>query len=98
MPIPKRQKDEDRNKFMSRCMGDEVMKKEYPNMDQRAAICMSRATEDMSHIEAADFMLSYGKKKFKYKNPKTNEYYFFDRRGIYKKDGVTLVPEFEDDE
>jgi hypothetical protein len=98
MPIPSRQKDEDKDKFMSRCMGDEVMQKEYPDMDQRSAICMSKAIEGASNIEAADFMLAQSKKKFKYRNPKTNEFFYFDRRGIYKKDGVTLVPSFEDED
>ncbi len=33
MPIPKIGKKEDKQKFVSRCMGDEVMKKEYPKYD-----------------------------------------------------------------
>tara|TARA_R110000751_G_scaffold95018_1_gene185509 strand:+ start:268 stop:441 length:174 start_codon:yes stop_codon:yes gene_type:complete len=31
--------------------------------------------------------------KFKYKDPKTGEIYEYERRGIYKKDGRTLIPE-----
>jgi hypothetical protein len=58
MPIPSKKKDEDKNSFMSRCMSDEIMKSEYPNMDQRTAICMSKATEDCSKIEAADFQMT----------------------------------------
>ena len=42
MPIPSRRKDEDRQKFVSRCMGDEVMKKDYPNTQQRIAICLGQ--------------------------------------------------------
>ena len=39
MPIPNREKDEDKDKFMSRCMSSEVMNKEYPDSAQRSAIC-----------------------------------------------------------
>ena len=39
MPIPKREKGEEAQKFMGRCMTDEVMKKEYPDQKQRVAIC-----------------------------------------------------------
>ena len=28
---------------------------------------------------------------FKYRDPKTGELYYFERRGVYKKDGRTLV-------
>jgi hypothetical protein len=39
MPIPNRRKDEQRDKFMSRCMSDTTMNKEYPDNGQRYAIC-----------------------------------------------------------
>jgi len=39
MPIPNREKNEDKDKFMSRCMSSEVMNKEYPDSAQRSAIC-----------------------------------------------------------
>jgi len=41
MPIPKRRKDEDRTDFLSRCMGDSVMNKDYPDNSQRYAVCIS---------------------------------------------------------
>lgn len=41
MPIPKRRKDEDRTDFLSRCMGDSVMNKDYPDNGQRYAVCIS---------------------------------------------------------
>ena len=42
MPIPEKRKNEDRQKFVSRCMGDEVMKKDYPDSKQRVAICLGQ--------------------------------------------------------
>ena len=42
MPIPKPRKNESRKDFTSRCMSDKIMKKEYPNRDQRYAVCNSQ--------------------------------------------------------
>jgi len=58
MPIPNRKKDEEKTKFVSRCMSDEVMKKDYPDDKQRVAICIDQATADCDCVEAADFRLT----------------------------------------
>lgn len=42
MPIPKRKPNEDNQKFVSRCMSNETMKKEYPDSKQRVAICLGQ--------------------------------------------------------
>jgi hypothetical protein len=57
MPLPSKNKDEDKNAFVSRCMSDEKMKSEYPDQKQRTAICIQRATADCGCIEAADFQI-----------------------------------------
>lgn len=57
MPIPKKNPNEDKDKFVSRCMGNETMKKEYPDQKQRVAICIGQATADCNCVEAADFEL-----------------------------------------
>lgn len=57
MPIPKRKPDEDKEKFVSRCMGNETMKKDYPDQKQRVAICIGQATADCDCVETADFEL-----------------------------------------
>ena len=59
MPIPSKKDGEDKNAFMSRCMGDSTMKKEYSDHDQRTAICMSKATEGLDYLEASDFTHYY---------------------------------------
>ena len=41
MPLPKPRKNEDKNKFIERCVTDEVMKKEFPDQTQRLAVCYS---------------------------------------------------------
>ena len=39
MPMPKPKAGEDKEKFLQRCMSDEVMVSEYPEEEQRYAIC-----------------------------------------------------------
>jgi len=41
MPIPKPGKEEEQKKFMARCLGDKTMKKEYKDIKQRIAVCMT---------------------------------------------------------
>jgi hypothetical protein len=42
MPIPKPKKGQDEQEFMSRCMGDEMMKKDFPDQKQRVAVCLTQ--------------------------------------------------------
>jgi hypothetical protein len=57
MPIPSRRKDEQKDSFVSRCMSNETMKKEYPDEKQRVAICIQQATAECDCVEIADFEL-----------------------------------------
>jgi HK97 family phage prohead protease len=41
MPLPKPNKGETKNKFMDRCMANPIMNEDYPDNDQRYAICQS---------------------------------------------------------
>ena len=43
MPIPKRKEGEDRSDFLSRCMSDPTMNKEYPENSQRYSVCQQSA-------------------------------------------------------
>lgn len=43
MPIPKREKGEEAQKFMGRCMTSEVMGKEYPDQKQRVDVCTQQS-------------------------------------------------------
>lgn len=42
MPLPKPNSGEPRDDFMSRCMSDAKVRSEFPERDQRAAVCMSQ--------------------------------------------------------
>jgi hypothetical protein len=57
MPLPQRNKDEQKDSFVSRCMSNETMKKDYPDSQQRVAICIQQATADCDCIESADFQM-----------------------------------------
>jgi hypothetical protein len=50
MPIPSKKENEDKQKFVSRCMGDETMKKEYPDSKQRIAICIGQSKKNKSSL------------------------------------------------
>ncbi len=58
MPIPNRKEDEQRGRFVSRCMSDESLQREYPNKEQLLAICISKAAEGLDYVAAADFNLT----------------------------------------
>lgn len=63
MPIPQPNKDEDKQKFVARCMGDEVMKKDYKDPKQRVAICLGQS-KSSSIIEDVQLSLSYKKQEY----------------------------------
>mgnify|MGYP003142379799 FL=1 len=56
MPLPKRRDDESRENFMSRCMSNKDSKKEFPDSKQRVAVCLTKASEGMSSMSAADML------------------------------------------
>ena len=60
MPIPNPHQNEDKQKFMSRCMSSEVMKKDYPDSKQRVAICLGQTKKKTGSIieEVHDALLA----------------------------------------
>jgi len=42
MPIPSPEGQQDKNSFISNCMGDESMREEFPEQKRRAAVCYSQ--------------------------------------------------------
>ena len=51
MPLPKVEKNDDKKKFIDKCMSDEVMNKEFSDPKQRAAICYSKWKKSKGTIE-----------------------------------------------
>ena len=61
MPIPKPNKGESKNDFISRCMGDNTMKKEFPRQEQRMAVCNSewkKSKEDVKKDEKGRIIIA----------------------------------------
>ena len=60
MPLPKPNKNEKQSEFVSKCMGDEMMNKDFPDQKQRAAVCYSqfkkkaKASESLVWEDSAD--------------------------------------------
>ena len=48
MPIPSRKPGEKADKYVSRCMSSEIMKKDYPDTKQRVAICLGQTRKEKS--------------------------------------------------
>ena len=42
MPLPKPTKNQKQSEFVSKCMGDAMMNKDFPDQKQRAAVCYSQ--------------------------------------------------------
>lgn len=54
MPLPKPNNTETREDFLSRCMGNSTMRAEYPNQDQRYAVCQSQWTDPKTKAQSFD--------------------------------------------
>ncbi len=39
MPLPKPKKNEDKTKFLDRCIKNNTIKTEYPDINKRIAVC-----------------------------------------------------------
>tara|TARA_R100001530_G_scaffold117555_2_gene84696 strand:- start:516 stop:662 length:147 start_codon:yes stop_codon:yes gene_type:complete len=42
MPLPKPKPNEDRDKFISRCISDPITETEFPDLSQRIAVCVTQ--------------------------------------------------------
>jgi signal peptide peptidase SppA len=62
MPLPKPNKDESKKDFIDRCMGDDAMNEEFPETDQRRAVCESQWKKDGTGTRAISILPQvYGK-------------------------------------
>jgi len=49
MPLPKPSKKEKEKEFVSRCMADDMVQKDYKDQKQRAAVCYSQFKRRMKN-------------------------------------------------
>lgn len=77
MPIPKPTKGEKQAKFISRCMGNETMNKEYPDKKERAGICYSQWKKPKTEAVIKMLKRVFAKiEKQKNQKPMEKTYYF----------------------
>tara|TARA_R100000008_G_scaffold84430_2_gene71781 strand:+ start:2859 stop:4013 length:1155 start_codon:yes stop_codon:yes gene_type:complete len=81
MPLPEKGKDESRESFISRCVSSDKTKKEFPEQQQRVAMCMSRATEDLPAMASADF--KYNIETFGYTEEITEDNFYIPAEAEY---------------
>lgn len=55
MPLPKPSKKEKQSEFVSKCMGDPMMNKDFPNQKQRAAVCYSQFSKKSKASESLEW-------------------------------------------
>ena len=55
MPLPKPSKNEKQSEFVSKCMGDNMMNKEFPDQKHRAAVCYSQFKRKAKASESLDW-------------------------------------------
>tara|TARA_R100001480_G_scaffold1161_3_gene3572 strand:+ start:736 stop:1614 length:879 start_codon:yes stop_codon:yes gene_type:complete len=55
MPLPKPKSSESRKDFMQRCMSNSVSVKEFPNTDQRLAVCSAKYRDNYNKIHLESY-------------------------------------------
>lgn len=95
MPIPSKKPNEDKNSFVSRCMGNETMKKEYPDSKQRVAICLSQ-TRQKSKSDLLEQVQDELFANHCVWDDEWNEFVWeVEAKEIYDEDGKTLGAEYQ---
>jgi len=56
MPLPKPKDNEEQSTFVSRCMDNDTIKKEYPDQKQRLAVCFSQFRRRKKGEDMKDFI------------------------------------------
>jgi hypothetical protein len=93
MPIPKRKQNEDKNTYVSRCMGNETMKKDYPDNKQRVAICLGQTRTKGNLIEEVHDELFAKNCSW---DDEWNEFVWeVEAKEIYDEDGKIIASEYQ---
>lgn len=59
MPIPSPKPNENKQNFLSRCMSDNKLQQEFPDNQQRLAICISQTSKSSSILEGLDLVYEF---------------------------------------
>jgi hypothetical protein len=94
MPIPKPEDKENKQKFVSRCMSSETMKKEYPNSQQRIAVCLGQTKKSKSTLieDVHDNLLA---SNCSWDDEWDEFVWEIEASEVYDEDGVALGSEYQ---
>ncbi len=95
MPLPKHKSGEDRDKFVSRCMGDPKSKEDFKDTKQRIAYCVKEAREGgkASLIEEVQDELLIANAAW---DDEWNEFTWeVEASEVYDEDGIALGAEYQ---
>lgn len=59
MPLPRPRRGESRSAFVSRCMGSDVMRDDFPDQSQRAAVCFRQWRTARTHLRDAMSLVTF---------------------------------------
>ena len=65
MPVPSPSDNQDKGQFLANCMSDSVMNKEFPESEQRAAVCYNkwRKAEGVVEVDFTEQIVESRKNK-----------------------------------
>jgi hypothetical protein len=94
MPIPQPENNEDKQKFISRCMSSEVMKKDYQDSKQRVAVCLGQTKKAGSLLieEVCDNLLA---SNCSWDDEWDEFTWEVEANTIYEEDGKTVAAEYQ---
>jgi len=93
MPVPTPKPNENKQDFLSRCMTDDAMKKDYPNSQQRIATCLSQRKTKNSLIEEVHDQLFANTCSW---DDEWNEFVWeTEAEQIYDEDGHIIASEYQ---
>jgi hypothetical protein len=93
MPIPKRKQNEDKNKYVSRCMSNETMKKDFPDSKQRVAICLGQTRTKSNLLEEVHDELFA--KNCSWDDEWDEFVWEIEAKEIYDEDGKIIASEYQ---
>jgi len=70
MPLPTQNQGESKEEFISRCMADSKMNQEYPDKDQRFAVCNQQTKKEETYNDYPQAATNNAKRALKWKEEK----------------------------
>lgn len=95
MPIPQKKDQEKKQDFVARCMGDEIMKKDYPDSKQRVAVCLGQVSKTKSSDLLEDTYLNLLASNCSWDDEWDEFVFEVEAKDIFDEDGKSLGAEYQ---